>query len=64
MTISESLVERLTGEPENVIEQLRAMAALQDASRQMHRFDEYLLAAANIIEAALSEHKSLPGGLS
>lgn len=47
--IDGNLVERLAGEPDNVAEQLEVMAALSGPARSYHRFDEYLLAAANII---------------
>jgi hypothetical protein len=49
----DELVE-LNGEPENVAGQLRAMAGLSDDARARHRFDAYLSAGANIIEAQAS----------
>jgi hypothetical protein len=50
----DELVERLTGEPQNVANQLRAMTEISDDARQMHRFDPYLLAGSNIIESQAS----------
>lgn len=58
-----SLVERLRDEPENVAEQLRAMAGLSNLARQNHRFDEYLLAGADVIERLSARIKVLEGAL-